>query len=277
MAIRVTIKDAVTGAKVKMELEPDKTISEVIDNAVDFLDKKTGDYILKHKSDMLSGDIKVRDTNIKKGSILELMVLTQTQSDDIVSASSMGDRPPYCFHCKGTDLRQITEYRYECQDCGGTIERRDAPGAGPPAAPPKPPKKPPKPPDKPKDKRKTHTPPPKPPPPKPPKAPPVPPAPPKAPPKPPAPSPPPKAPPKPPAPPPAPPAPPQSLSMQQEKYIVIALAWLHDNTGLINPELDSYNEENGTDALIFIDDNNKKCKVIVDKHEHKVTDYRPID
>ena len=47
MTTRVTIKDADTGSRIEMDLEPDNTIEETIESAASYWEKEAGAYVLR--------------------------------------------------------------------------------------------------------------------------------------------------------------------------------------------------------------------------------------
>lgn len=73
MAVKVNIRDIVTGNEVEMLLEADSKIEDAIENIATYWQKGVGAYALKHKTKILSGKTTVRSAGIKNKDILELI------------------------------------------------------------------------------------------------------------------------------------------------------------------------------------------------------------
>jgi len=73
MALRVTVRDAETGTKVEMDLEPHNTIEEVIESAASYWEKEVGAYVLRHGGTILRGQVPLSQSNIREGDVLELI------------------------------------------------------------------------------------------------------------------------------------------------------------------------------------------------------------
>jgi hypothetical protein len=73
VTIRITIRDADTGSKIEMDLEPDNTAEDVIESATSYWDKDAGAYILKFGKEILRGRISISDIPIGAGDMLELI------------------------------------------------------------------------------------------------------------------------------------------------------------------------------------------------------------
>ena len=57
MPLRVTVRDADTGTKVEMDLEPHNTIEEIIESAASYWEKEVGAYVLRHGGSILRGQV----------------------------------------------------------------------------------------------------------------------------------------------------------------------------------------------------------------------------
>lgn len=73
MTTRVTIKDADTGSRIEMDLEPDNTIEETIESAASYWEKEVGAYVLRHGGSILRGQVPLSQSTIREGDVLELI------------------------------------------------------------------------------------------------------------------------------------------------------------------------------------------------------------
>lgn len=73
MTVRITIRDADTGSKIEMDLEPDNTVEDAIESATSYWDKDAGAYVLRFGKQVLRGRMSVTELNIRKGDMLELI------------------------------------------------------------------------------------------------------------------------------------------------------------------------------------------------------------
>ena len=73
MAVRVNIKDADTGSRVDMEIEPDNTIEETIESAASYWQKDPGAYVLRFGKKLLRGQMTITSAEIHDGDVLELI------------------------------------------------------------------------------------------------------------------------------------------------------------------------------------------------------------
>jgi molybdopterin converting factor small subunit len=73
MPIRITVRDATTGNKVEMELEPDSTVDEVIESAASYWGKDSGAYIMRYGKKLLTGKSVLADIELQAGDTLEII------------------------------------------------------------------------------------------------------------------------------------------------------------------------------------------------------------
>jgi len=73
MGIRIVVKNAVTNSSIKMELEPNEKISDVIDSAAEFWKKDPGAYVLKKGKALLRGNMTIMESNLMNDDVLELI------------------------------------------------------------------------------------------------------------------------------------------------------------------------------------------------------------
>jgi len=73
MPIRITVRDATTGNKAEMELEPNNTVEEIIESAASYWGKDSGAYIMRHGKKLLAGKSTIADIGLQKGDVLEII------------------------------------------------------------------------------------------------------------------------------------------------------------------------------------------------------------
>jgi hypothetical protein len=73
MTVTITVKNVATGSTVKMEVEPNETIGDIIDSAADFWKKEPSAYILKKGKSMLRGSDTVSQLYLQNGDVLEMV------------------------------------------------------------------------------------------------------------------------------------------------------------------------------------------------------------
>lgn len=73
MTTRITVKDADTGSRVEMDLEPTNSIEEIIESAASYWEKEVGAYVLRHGKRILRGQIPLSDSEVREGDVLELI------------------------------------------------------------------------------------------------------------------------------------------------------------------------------------------------------------
>jgi len=73
MGIRIVVKNAVTNSSIKMELEPNEKISDVIESAAEFWKKDPGAYVLKKGKALLRGNMTIMESNLMNDDVLELI------------------------------------------------------------------------------------------------------------------------------------------------------------------------------------------------------------
>jgi len=73
MGIRIVVKNAVNNSSIKMELESNEKMIDVIESAAEFWKKDSGAYVLKKGKMLLHGDMSVAEANLEDGDVLELI------------------------------------------------------------------------------------------------------------------------------------------------------------------------------------------------------------
>ena len=71
--IRVTVRDADTGNKVEMDLEPENTIEETIESAASYWEKDAGAYVIRYGKKVLRGQVTIGASDIRDGDLMELI------------------------------------------------------------------------------------------------------------------------------------------------------------------------------------------------------------
>jgi len=73
MGIRIVVKNAVNNSSIKMELEPNEKMIDIIESAAEFWKKDSGAYVLKKGKMLLRGDMSVAEVNLTDEDTLELI------------------------------------------------------------------------------------------------------------------------------------------------------------------------------------------------------------
>ena len=73
MTVRITVRDADTGNKVEMDLDPENTVEETIESAASYWEKDAGAYVLRYGKKVLRGQMTIGETEINEGELLELI------------------------------------------------------------------------------------------------------------------------------------------------------------------------------------------------------------
>ena len=73
MGIHVVVKNAVNNSSIKMELEPNEKMIDVIESASEFWKKDSEAYVLKKGKVLLRGDMTVTEANLVDDDVLELI------------------------------------------------------------------------------------------------------------------------------------------------------------------------------------------------------------
>lgn len=73
MTFRITVRDADTGSKIEMDLEPENTMEDAIDSAANYWDKNPGAYVLRFGKKILRGGMSISDASLKSGDQIELI------------------------------------------------------------------------------------------------------------------------------------------------------------------------------------------------------------
>ena len=73
MGIRIEVKNAVRNSSIKMDLEPNEKITDVIESAAEFWKSDPGAYVMKKGKTLLRGDMTIMEANLMNDDILELI------------------------------------------------------------------------------------------------------------------------------------------------------------------------------------------------------------
>jgi len=73
MGIKVTIKNAINNSSVKMDLEPNERVEDIIESAAEFWKKDSGAYVLKKGKMLLRSDMTIIEANLMNDDVLELI------------------------------------------------------------------------------------------------------------------------------------------------------------------------------------------------------------
>ena len=73
MTVRITVRDADTGNRIEMDLEPENTMEDAIDSAATYWNKNPGAYVLRFGKKVLRGQLRVTEATLKAGDMLEMI------------------------------------------------------------------------------------------------------------------------------------------------------------------------------------------------------------
>lgn len=73
MPLRVKVRNAETGSTVDMELEPENTVTEIIEGAAGYWEKDAGAYVLRRGKKLLRGQQTMVEAGITSSDELELI------------------------------------------------------------------------------------------------------------------------------------------------------------------------------------------------------------
>lgn len=74
MAVNVILRDIAAGKEVKMALNADDTVDEIIESVATYWQKQHGAYVLKFNSNLLNGRTTVKEAGISSKAVLEFML-----------------------------------------------------------------------------------------------------------------------------------------------------------------------------------------------------------
>ena len=73
MTIRLTIKNLANGTALRMEVEPDESVNDIITSAGEYWNLDAGAYVLKKGKRLLSGRAVVSDAGLLNEDVLEMI------------------------------------------------------------------------------------------------------------------------------------------------------------------------------------------------------------
>ncbi len=73
MAIAITVKNVYNGSTVRMEVESDETMGDIIQSAAEYWRKEASAYILKKGKTLLRSSMTVADAGIIADDVLEMV------------------------------------------------------------------------------------------------------------------------------------------------------------------------------------------------------------
>ena len=71
--MQISVKDAETGNKIKLDLETDNTIEDIIETAADYWKKDPGAYVIRYGKRILHGHMSLDESEIQQYDVLELI------------------------------------------------------------------------------------------------------------------------------------------------------------------------------------------------------------
>ena len=73
MTVRITVRDADTGNRIEMDLEPENTMEDAIDSSASYWNKSPGAFVLRFGKRILRGQMSVSEASLKAGDMLEMI------------------------------------------------------------------------------------------------------------------------------------------------------------------------------------------------------------
>lgn len=73
MGIVMTVKNVANNSTIKMDVEPNETMADIIDSASEYWKKDSGSYVLKKGKSLLKSKMTVSEVGIINGDVLELI------------------------------------------------------------------------------------------------------------------------------------------------------------------------------------------------------------
>lgn len=73
MSIVITIKNVANGSTMKMEVDKDETVSDIICSAAEYWNKDPGAYVLKKGKMLLRSSLTVVDAQLVNGDMIEMI------------------------------------------------------------------------------------------------------------------------------------------------------------------------------------------------------------
>ena len=73
MSLKITVKNLTNGSTIRVEVEPNDSISDIIDSAAEFWKFKEGAYVLKKGKKMLRGSETVSGVGLIDEDVVELI------------------------------------------------------------------------------------------------------------------------------------------------------------------------------------------------------------
>lgn len=71
--MKISVKDAETGSKIGMEVDPDNTVEEVVESAANYWNKNPGAYVVRLGKQVLGGQTTLGSTQLQDGDVVELI------------------------------------------------------------------------------------------------------------------------------------------------------------------------------------------------------------
>lgn len=73
MSTTITVKNVANNSTIKMELEPEETMADIVDSASEYWKKEPSAYVLKKGKALLRSTMTVSEAGLIKGDVLELI------------------------------------------------------------------------------------------------------------------------------------------------------------------------------------------------------------
>ena len=73
MSVEISVKNTANGDSVRMRVDPNEKVNEIIDSAAEYWKKDAGTYVLKKGKKLLCGSDTVAEINLMNDDVLELL------------------------------------------------------------------------------------------------------------------------------------------------------------------------------------------------------------
>lgn len=73
MVVKITVKNVANNSSIKMEVESNEKVLDIMDSAAEYWKKESGAYVLKKGKTLLRGSDTAAEINLMDGDVLEMI------------------------------------------------------------------------------------------------------------------------------------------------------------------------------------------------------------
>ncbi|MDR3206332.1 MAG: hypothetical protein LBT41_04480 [Candidatus Methanoplasma sp.] len=73
MTVRVTVVNTLNNSSIRMELEPNESVEDIVDTAAEYWGKDAGAYVLRKGSKLLNGSQRIEEINLYDDDVIEMI------------------------------------------------------------------------------------------------------------------------------------------------------------------------------------------------------------